>query len=214
MDLLPELSPLPFLPTIKSIGSRALSDPAAALHIQKRGPANTISTYSEMSRSNGSSSDTSSSYYSLWYPLNLTDDDERRPRRKTTGWGSKWVWPRDRGNGGRWSRLKDVCRGKGPDIFVTSQRSRGPCRIVWSNWSSQQTLNGGCYLGSALDNPGCLCGDHHQLDVPFWARRAPEQVYDFRSRRYCKPRYENWRHVGRDPQSHRKPIYSLGREMD
>lgn len=214
MDLLPELSSLPLLPTTKSIGNQALSDTAAALHIRKRGPADTISTSSEMSRSNGGSSDTSSCYCSLCYLLNLTDEDERRPRRKTSGWDSKWVWPRDRGNGGRWSRLQDVCRGKGPDIFVTSQRSRGPCRTEWSNWSSQQTLNGGCYLGSALDNPGCLCGDHHQLDAPFWARRALEQVYDFRSRRYCKPRYENWRHIGRDLQNDRKSIYSLGREMD
>ena len=94
--------------------------------------------------------------------------DEQRPRRKTSGWNS---------------RLKDVCRGKGPNIFVTSQHSRGPYRIEWSRWSSQQLQNGGCYSGSVLDNLGYPCENHHQLDAPFWARRSPEQGYDFKARR-------------------------------
>ena len=114
-----------------------------------------------MPRSNGSSSDTPSGYCSLCYLLNLNGEDEQLPRHKTSGWNSKWVWPRDKGNGGRWSRLKDVCSGKGPDIFVTSQRSRGPYRIEWSNWSIQQLQNGGCYSGSVLDNLGYPCGNHH-----------------------------------------------------
>ena len=167
-----------------------------------------------MPRSNGSSSDTSNSYCSLCNLLNLTGEGERRPRRKTSGWNNKWVWPRDKGNVGRWSRLKDVCSGKGPDIFVTSQRSRGPYRTEWSNCSSQALRNGGCYSASMLDNLGYRCGNHDQLDAPVWARRSPEQAYDFKSRRYCKPLYEHWQHVGRDIQAHRKPIYILTREMD
>lgn len=202
------------LPSTKRIEIRALSDPAAALRIRKRGPSNTSSTYLEMPRSNGSSSDTSSGYCSLCYLLNLTTGAQQRPRQKTSGRNSKWVWPRDKGNGGRWSRLKDVCSGRGPDIFVTSQRKRGPYRIEWSHWSTQRLQNGGWYPGSVLDNLGYRCGSHHQLDAPFWARRSPEQAYDFESRKYCKPRYEHWRHVGRDLQIHRKPIYSLSREMD
>ena len=161
----------------------------------------------------GSSSDTSSSYCSLCYLLNVTGEGERRPRQKTSGWDSNWVWPRDRGNGGRWSRLKDVCRGKGPDIFVTSQRSHGPCRMEWSNWGGQQIRNGGFYSGPVLDNLCYRCGNH-QLYVPFWALRSPEQAYDFTSRRYCKPGYKHWRYVGRDLQNHRQPLYSLGHEMD
>ena len=162
-----------------------------------------------MSLSNGRSSDSSSDYCLPCHPLSMDGEDKRRPRSKTLGWDSKLVWPRDQGPGGRWSRFKDVCSGKGPDIFVTSQRSRGPHRVEWSNWSSQQLQKDGCYSGSMLDNLACPCRRYHQLDAPFWARRSPEQAYDFKSRRYCKPRYEDWEYVRRDHQNHRDPIYNL-----
>ncbi len=165
-----------------------------------------------MSRSNDSSSNTSSGYCPPCHPLNLDGEVKRRPRSKTSGWNSKRVWPRDKGRGGRWSQFKDVCSGKGPDIFVTSQRSHGPHRAEWSNWSGQQLQRHGCYSGSMLDNLACPCWRYHQLDAPFWARRSPEQVYDFKSRRYCKPGYEDWQYGRRDRQKNRHPIYSFSHD--
>ena len=63
-----------------------------------------------------------------------------------------------------------------------------------------------------LDNLAYPCGKCHQLDAPFWGRRSPEQAYDFKSRRYCKPRYEHWQYVRRDHRNNRDPIYSLSRD--
>jgi len=88
-----------------------------------------------------------------------------------------WIWPRDGRPGqswkhNRWTSLRDVLTGKGPDIYVgrLDKDPHRPSKDRWSNW------------GHVFDTipPDEVFNQVHPL---FNASRT-NQVYDFRSRRY------------------------------
>jgi hypothetical protein len=85
-----------------------------------------------------------------------------------------WVWPRDGRESSSFGRLKDILRGKGPDIFVAKHNAQ-PIRPSWTN---RPALNP--FLPSDTTQP-----------MP-WARRKPHQQYDFRTRKYWRGDQYTW----------------------
>lgn len=119
-------------------------------------------------------------------------------------WDKKFVWPRDKGRGGGLSRLKNVCTGKGPDVFISKGKSHGPHRSEWSGWQRERTHGNPETL---IDNRG-----HTFLREPIlqprWAHRDPDKHYDFKSRTHRSPRPDHWQDVERDPRDNRRPLYT------
>lgn len=100
---------------------------------------------------------------------------------------SQFVWPRDNNNG-RWSRLKDIFKSQGPDIWCTRKGSLGPQRPTWSNWRSGQHI----HPRYRWDNLGYYY--ENKEDGVHWvsAGRPDDVVYDFKQRKYCDPTPESW----------------------
>lgn len=122
-----------------------------------------------------------------------------RQRSKSRGRNPKkeFVWPRDKGPPGRWNRFKDVCKGKGPDVFVRNQGSRGPHRSEWSGWQEERHLPCHPSVETLIDNRG-FPFRRHEILQPWWAHRSPDMPYDFQSRKHRSPRLNHWQDVERD----------------
>ena len=115
----------------------------------------------------------------------------RRRRRKPD---YCFVWPKDGKNGNRWGRFKDLMTNSGPDIYVSPTSGRiCPTRAEWSQWNERRP-------GVWLHNP--------HLDLP-WARRRPEERFDFRRRKYCIPDPSSWRDVRWPGEPNSRHMYPL-----
>lgn len=107
----------------------------------------------------------------------------RRPTQKP--WNKQIVWPRDKKQDGvhSWRRWKDLFTNKGPDMWVTPQRSTGVHRPVWSGWNQASRDNLGYYWRN--DNHGSA----PRAFRPEWQR------YDFQKRRYRMADGNTWSDV-------------------
>ncbi|MCJ1467628.1 hypothetical protein MMC07_006253 [Pseudocyphellaria aurata] len=101
------------------------------------------------------------------------------------------VWPRDKKQKGAhsWSRWKDVLTGKGPDMWIARRDSYGPHRPVWSGWKSPD------YAPRIWDNLGYRYRKDNALEPLPWAKRPRWEKYDFRARKYQRPRPGTWSDV-------------------
>jgi len=120
------------------------------------------------------------------------------------------VWPRDKKQKGAhtWDRLADILTGKGPDMWISRQYSRQPHRPVWSGWTTK-----GYYPENtwAWDNLGYPYRKDNTVQPPTWARRGSEDRYDFKSRRYRRPRAGVWSDVKWSNQEPHVPLYHRDR---
>ena len=120
------------------------------------------------------------------------------------------IWPRDKKQKGAhtWGRLADILTGNGPDIWIGRQYSRGPHRPVWSGWTTK-----GRYPRDALvwDNLGYPYRKDNTVLPPSWACRGDEERYDFKSRRYRRPRAGVWSDVKWSNDKPHVPLYHRDR---
>ena len=157
-------------------------------------------------------------------------------RRKWNGW--QWVWPRDKPQHNPqfafWRRLKDVSKGKGPDIFMATRGSEEPHRPTWtaSRRRAYHPPREGEFI---IDDHGHIVGSNFGIDYhrrvlspeferdarghvyrrdqmrnspfPFLAGNRDGKEYDFESRRYRRPKAEHWQDAEWDPDNPRKPVY-------
>lgn len=138
----------------------------------------------------------------------------RRPKMHPATWKQnkklQMVWPRDKKQKGAhtWDRLADILTGKGPDMWVSRQYSRQPHRPVWSGWTTK-----GYYPENTLawDNLGYPYRKDNTVPPPKWARRGSEDRYDFKSRRYRRPRAGIWSDVKWSNQEPHVPLYHRDR---
>ncbi|KAF2398534.1 hypothetical protein EJ06DRAFT_532268 [Trichodelitschia bisporula] len=86
----------------------------------------------------------------------------------------RFVWPRDGKRTSRLGRAKDLLQGRGPDIFISTHGDR-PTRGRWTN--------------RALMDPFLF--DNTNDPMP-WAKRDPNEQYDFLTRRYRAPQRWTW----------------------
>jgi hypothetical protein len=119
----------------------------------------------------------------------------------------EFVWPRDKGSPGRWNRFKDVCKGKGPDVFVRNQGSRGPHRSEWSGWQEERHLPCHPNVETLIDNRG-FPFQRQEILQHWWAHRSPDKPYDFQSRKHRSPRHNHWQDVERDRHNNEE-IYTM-----
>jgi hypothetical protein len=92
---------------------------------------------------------------------------------KPPGTRKVFVWPSDGKRKSTWGRCKDILQNKGPDIFVATQGQR-PIRDRWKNNDQDWYIN-----------------DDFIGPMP-WARRTPDKPYDFRTRKYRRPKKHTW----------------------
>ena len=126
------------------------------------------------------------------------------PRRKQK---KAFVWPRDvkynDGRWGNWDRLKDVLRGRGPDIWVSNNPRHEPEHAIWSGWRSsgyQAPWNN----GPRWDDRGYFFDTTNEILSPFKsARREDGKKYDHYSRRFRLPGPGVWSDVERGPSGER-----------
>ncbi|KAI9372753.1 hypothetical protein BJX61DRAFT_542406 [Aspergillus egyptiacus] len=134
-----------------------------------------------------------------------------------------WIWPKDPRPGNprrwsKWSRLSDILKGKGPDIFVGRIRLREEHHhhhhghhgrhghhddheydrhhfrrrrfgTDWSLWGREHLRN--CKIRHCDDCDRIREEDRKNNIFP-WARRDPEERYDFRLREYRVPDEGTW----------------------
>lgn len=143
------------------------------------------------------------------------------PKRKgRTRFDIGYIWPKDPrpGNPSRWSRwqrFSDVMTGKGPDIYVgrirprTSHHDHRHAVHIGKNlWGGREREQRSKTDWSLWDNdhakycaiphcPDCYnVRKREQRDNFFiWARRGPEERYDFRTRKYQVPDEGTWSRV-------------------
>lgn len=141
-------------------------------------------------------------------------------RKERTRSDIGYIWPKDPrpGNPSRWSRwqrFSDVMTGKGPDIYVGRIRPRTShhdhrhavhmgenlwggrereqrSKTDWSLWDNDHAKY--CAIPHC---PDCYnVRKREQRDNFFiWARRGPEERYDFRTRKYQVPDEGTWSRV-------------------
>lgn len=124
----------------------------------------------------------------------------RRPPKSNRECKRQIVWPRDKKQKGAhtWSRFTDILSGKGPDMWAGKQGDDGPNRQAWTHW--------GYGLWSHLqgfDNMGYHNGrDNWPGDPDHWVlgRRPTTEKYDFKTRKYKRPRPGDWSDVKWDRQ--------------
>ncbi len=135
---------------------------------------------------------------------------ERPKQRPIHNKKLQMVWPRDKKQKGArtWDRLSDIFTGKGPDIWISRQYSREPHRPVWSGWKTT-----GYYPEGALvwDNLGYPYRKDNMASPPSWAHRGEEEKYDFKSRRYRRPKAGVWSDVKWSNQEPHVPLYHRDR---
>lgn len=117
------------------------------------------------------------------------------PRRRAHTWredkNRKIVWPKDKKQKGAhsWSRWKDMLTGKGPDMWISRRDSFGPHRPIWSGWKSPY------WMPRIWDNLGYPYRRDNELEPLPWAKRPAWEKYDFRARKYQRPREGTWSDV-------------------
>ncbi|KAL4787067.1 hypothetical protein BJX76DRAFT_354479 [Aspergillus varians] len=144
-----------------------------------------------------------------------------------------YIWPKDPqpGNPRRWSRWKrftDVLTGKGPDMYVgrigprTDQHhhreynSDQHTEVVPYSGAREQRSRTGWWLWEKDHLRDCRilhCTECYRIrekekrdNILRWARRRPEERYDFRTRRYQVPDEGTWSAVVYcDERQHRVP---------
>lgn len=93
--------------------------------------------------------------------------------------------PRDGKRSGALGRLKDALTGQGPDVFVTISGDRRtltkdwPQKWQWSGWGMtprEQWL--------AAHERDCMVADELPIAEMAWAKRRPDQGYNFRTRKF------------------------------
>lgn len=127
--------------------------------------------------------------------------DKMVPRARTgkeKAWNRKIIWPRDKKQKSvhAWSRWKDLCTNKGPDMWISRRDSAGPHRPVWSGWN-----------GTNSDNLGYVYQNDNHVPPLSWASRPNWQKYDFRKRKYCEPKAGAWSDVKWDAKGREKLYY-------
>ncbi|MCJ1277667.1 hypothetical protein MMC21_005481 [Puttea exsequens] len=99
-------------------------------------------------------------------------------------------------------RLKDCLTGKGPDVYVATNRPvDGPHRPTWSNWKTPEFQHTGDRR-DRWDNLGYPFRTDLELkSTSKSARRREEkgEKYDFRTRKYARPHTEMWSDAKWDP---------------
>lgn len=151
-------------------------------------------------------------------PRSTNQTKTKREERTTSDTG--YIWPKDPrpGNPSRWSRwqrFSDVMMGKGPDIYVGRIRPRTshhdhrhPVHMGENLWGGREREQRSKTDWSLWDNdhakycaiphcPDCYnVRKREQRDNFFiWARRGPEERYDFRTRKYQVPDEGAWSRV-------------------
>lgn len=121
------------------------------------------------------------------------------------------VWPRDKKQKGAhtWDRLTDIFTGKGPDIWIGRKYSTGPHRPVWSGWETPWIHPEDDLVWGNLGYP------YRNVDTvrpAAGAHRGKEEKYDFRSRKYMKPRAGVWSDVKWSNQKPHVPLYHRDRD--
>jgi hypothetical protein len=101
-----------------------------------------------------------------------------------------FIWPKDRKDGSKWGRMKDVLRGDGPDIFVAFGATKQDCvhnRPSRAQWSKHVNL----------DDTGLARGFDSDKFAPWIGKgylggREHGKSYDFRTRKYIRPDRYMW----------------------
>jgi hypothetical protein len=92
-----------------------------------------------------------------------------------------FIWPSDGKRKSTWGRWKDLGSGKGPDIYVAPLSQR-PTRNHWKN--RMQDIN--------LNEQGEIEAREDARRAMPWARRDPDEPYDFRTREFRKDKPGVW----------------------
>ena len=137
-----------------------------------------------------------------------------QPKEHPAAWKNdrklQMVWPRDKKQKGAhtWDRLGDILTGKGPDMWISRQYSKEPHRPVWSGWKTK-----GNYPEDTMvwDNLGYPYRKNNTVLPPACAHRDEEERYDFKSRRYRRPRAGVWSDVKWSNQEPHVPLYHRDR---
>ncbi|MCJ1449950.1 hypothetical protein MMC28_000278 [Mycoblastus sanguinarius] len=124
----------------------------------------------------------------------------------------QFVWPKDRkqtrAHWGNWSRWKDVITGKGPDIWIATQGSDLPHRPAWSGWKTDDFECNEFYgQGARWNNLGYPFQESEMVPLFDSAHRDSSVKYDFRSRRYCRPKPGAWSDVEWSSKKPHRPLY-------
>ncbi|KAG9191616.1 hypothetical protein G6011_10350 [Alternaria panax] len=122
---------------------------------------------------------------SVWY------QDGRRLRHVKTS--KAFIWPKDGRNGSKLGRMRDILKGRGPDIFVAFGARSGDCvsnRPSRSQWSKHVDLD---------EDQGTLDRPFNSAKLAPWTEggilsggRTRNMAYDFRTRKYMKRHPGMW----------------------
>lgn len=143
--------------------------------------------------------------------LCTVDDLPIRPRRSWKDGGKwQWVWPKDKPNMGKVDRLEDCLTNKGPDIFIATRWGwEQPHRPVWSGWKTRGVQHPRD-MRIRWDNAGYpFRQDSERTSRSKDARQGERngRRYDFRTRKYVRPKGGEWSDAVWDPDNPKRALY-------
>lgn len=144
------------------------------------------------------------------------DDDDwipfRDPRRAEKSWNKggklRLVWPKDKPHMGKLDRFKDCITNKGPDMFIaTGCGDEDPHRPIWSGWVTRDHDP----TKREWDNFGYDFRQDNEFvswDKACRRRESKREAYDFRTRKYVRPKGREWSDVVWDPEHPKHALYT------